>query len=165
MSAWPSAEPESPASPPFLIPVGDLLPHAGNVVLLDALLEVGPSHAMAELTVRDDGLFSQPDGSVPAWVGLEYMAQTVAAFSGYWRRQRGLGVDLGFLLGTRHFTCNASSFPCGTRLRVRADKVMDGVNDMSVFNCLVQGGSLHAECTLNVYLPKDSRAFLAGRST
>ncbi|MBS1214740.1 MAG: Beta-hydroxyacyl-(acyl-carrier-protein) dehydratase FabA/FabZ, partial [Proteobacteria bacterium] len=138
MSVWPSADPEPFNSRLKTFSIGELLPHSGNMILLDTLLDVGEDHIVTELAVRDDGLFSTADGTVPAWVGLEYMAQTVAAFSGYYRRLAGLEIELGFLLGTRHYECSVSAFPCGARLRVLAEKVMDGANDMSVFACLLE---------------------------
>ncbi len=133
------------------------------MVLLDRVMEAGEDHIVVELTVRDDGLFSSPDHTVPAWVGLEYMAQAIAAFSGYHRKCRGEAIGLGFLLGTRHYQCSVGSFPCGSRLRVRAEKIIEAANEMSVFGCAIEGGNIHAESKLNVLLPKDSKKFLAGK--
>jgi len=147
----------------FPYPVEALLPQSQAMCLLDRVLEAGEDHVVIELTVRDDGLFSTPDHKVPAWVGLEYMAQAIAAYSGYQRKCRGEGIGLGFLLGTRHYRCSVDSFPCGTSLRVRAEKVFDAANDMSVFNCTLEGLNIHANSTLNVLSPKDSKQFLAGK--
>ena len=133
------------------------------MVLLDRVVEAGEDYIVVELSVRDDGLFSVPGRAVPAWVGLEYMAQAIAAFSGYHRKCRGEAIDLGFLLGTRHYRCSAGSFPCGTRLRVRADKIIEAANDMAVFACAIEGGGIRADANINVLLPKDSKKFLAGK--
>jgi predicted hotdog family 3-hydroxylacyl-ACP dehydratase len=147
----------------FPYPVEALLPQSGAMALLDWVVEVDEEHIVAELTVRDDGLFSGPDRTVPAWVGLEYMAQTIAAFSGYHRKCRGEAIGLGFLLGTRHYRCSVGRFPCGTRLRVRADKIIEAANEMSVFACAIEGGGVHADAKINVFLPVDSKKFLAGK--
>jgi predicted hotdog family 3-hydroxylacyl-ACP dehydratase len=130
------------------------------MVLLDRVVEVGEAHIVVELTVRDDGLFSTPAAEVPAWVGVEYMAQAIAAFSGFHRRRRGEAIGLGFLLGTRHYQCSVGSFPCGTRLRVRAEKIVDAA-EMSVFDCHLESGHILADAKLNVLLPNDSKRFLA----
>jgi predicted hotdog family 3-hydroxylacyl-ACP dehydratase len=156
-----SGIPDKPAEFPYRVEA--LLPQSQNMVLLDSVLEVGDDHIVVELTVRDDGLFSSPDHTVPAWVGMEYMAQAIAAFSGYNRKCRGEAIGLGFLLGTRHYQCSAGSFPCGTRLRVRAEKVIEAANDMSVFDCAIEGGNIQASSMLNVLLPRDSTKFLAGK--
>lgn len=149
--------------PTFPYTVADLIPQSRQMVLLDRVLQVGDEHIVTELTVRDDGLFSQNDDSVPGWVGLEYMAQTIAAFSGYQRARRGEDIGLGFLLGTRHYQCSVGRFPCGTTLTVRADKIIEAANDMSVFNCTIEGEGISASSALNVLLPQDSQKFLSGK--
>jgi predicted hotdog family 3-hydroxylacyl-ACP dehydratase len=145
-------------------PIAELIPQSGRMCLLDSVVEVGEKHIVAELTVREDGLFSDAEGMVPAWVGMEYMAQTIAAFSGYQRKCRGLAIDLGFLLGTRGYECSPSRFPCGSRLRVSAEKVMDGINALSAFDCKIEGEAIHAFATINVFTPQDSKAFLAAKN-
>lgn len=147
----------------FPYAVASLLPQSGRMVLIDRVLEAGEGHITVELTVRDDGLFSAPDHSVPAWVGLEFMAQAVAAYSGYQRKQRGQTIDLGFLLGTRHYRCSAGSFRCGEKLTVRAEKIIEAANDMVVFDCRLEGDNIEATSKLNLLMPQDSQKFLAGK--
>lgn len=163
MSPCPSAVANAPARSSIPHSVAELLPQAGAMVLLDGILEIGEGHIVAELTVRDDGLFAGPGETVPAWVGMEYMAQTVAAYSGYRRRCRGEAVDLGFLLGTRLYECSSAGFPPGAKLRVRADSEIEGLNGLSVFACRLEGDGITAAAKLNVFLPADSRTYLAGK--
>lgn len=153
--------PDSPTAFPYAIET--LVPQSGRMVLLDRVLEVGDDHIVAELNVRDDGLFSNAEQHVPAWVGLEYMAQAIAAYSGYHRKCRGEAIGLGFLLGTRYFECSVGSFPCGAKLTVRAEKIIEAANDMSVFDCTISGQDINASSKLNVLLPQDSKKFLAGK--
>jgi predicted hotdog family 3-hydroxylacyl-ACP dehydratase len=143
--------------------VAELLPQSGRMVLLDDVLDIGDGYIVAALAVRDDGWFSEPDGTVPAWVGIEYMAQTVAAYSGYQRRIQGQAVDLGFLLGTRFYECSVGAFPCGATLTVHAAQEIEGYNGMSVFDCRIEGNRIAAAAKLNVFLPQDSRTYLAGK--
>lgn len=154
-----SGVPESSADFPYAVQA--LLPQSHRMVLIDRVVEADDSHIVVELTVRDDGLFSTPEHSVPAWVGLEYMAQAVAAFAGYQRRLRGLEIDLGFLLGTRFYQSSAGHFACGCRLRVRAEKIIEAANDMVVFDCCLQGDGVEATSKLNLLTPLDSKKFLA----
>lgn len=144
-------------------PIDSLLPQSGAMVLVDQVLEVGESHIEVALTVRDDGLFSDARHTVPSWVGMEYMAQTVAAFSGYHRRIRGEEIGLGFLLGTRHYQASKGHFACGSRLLVRAERIIETDDDMSVFHCVLQGDGVEANCRLNLLLPRDSKKFLYGK--
>jgi predicted hotdog family 3-hydroxylacyl-ACP dehydratase len=147
----------------FSYPIDALLPQSKNMVLIDHVLETGNEHIVVELTVRDDGLFSSPEQTVPAWIGLEYMAQIIAAFSGFHKMRRGEAIQLGFLLGTRYYESSVDHFACGTLLRVRAEKIIDAANDMSVFDCTLEGDNIFASSKLNVLLPQDSKKFLAGK--
>ncbi|MEB0015301.1 3-hydroxylacyl-ACP dehydratase, partial [Glaciimonas sp. Cout2] len=70
-------------------PIAELLPHSGNMILIDQVLSFDDEQIRTQLTVRPSGLFNRVDGSLPAWVGVELMAQSVAAFAGCRARQQG----------------------------------------------------------------------------
>jgi predicted hotdog family 3-hydroxylacyl-ACP dehydratase len=77
--------------------VEELVPHSGRMVLLNRVIEFDEDAMVAEVIVRDDGLFG--DGNmVPAWLGIEYMAQTIAVLGGMKRRLAGKPLNPGFLL-------------------------------------------------------------------
>lgn len=141
-------------------PVAELVPHAGDMILLDAVEAFDADSIDARLKVKPDGLFNLPDGSLPAWVGVEIMAQTVAAFAGCQARQAGLPVELGFLLGTRNFQCDVEQFPVGTALRIRALRSLQDDNGMGVFECHLDGPGIHAEARLNVFRPPEVASYL-----
>lgn len=144
-------------------PIETLLPQSHAMVLLDRIIEVGEDYVVVELVVREDGLFSDSNGAVPAWVGLEYMAQAIAAYSGYHKKCHGEEIQLGFLLGTRHYQCSVDHFDCGALLKVRAEKIIEAANEMSAFCCSIIGENIQANSILNVLLPSDSKQFLAGK--
>ena len=58
------------------------------MILIDRVLRFGDEDVETLATVRP-GLFSQDDGSLPAWVGVELMAQSIAAYAGCQARQAG----------------------------------------------------------------------------
>ncbi|MEB2344001.1 MAG: hypothetical protein OZ948_04620 [Deltaproteobacteria bacterium] len=58
--------------------VRELLPHDGPMVLVDRILRHGPSETACVVDVSTQDLFRDRDGSIPLWVGLEYMAQCSA---------------------------------------------------------------------------------------
>ena len=91
------ATPDKPAVLPY--PIETLLPQSLDMILLDRVVEIGEEHIVVELKVRDDGLFSSPEHTVPAWVGLEYMAQSIAAFSGYHKKMPRRGDCVGLFTG------------------------------------------------------------------
>lgn len=140
--------------------VTELIPHAAGMVLLDEVLAVDDQHAVASLTVRADGLFDDGRGRVPGWVGIEYMAQTVALYGGYQRLRRGLPVTLGFLLGTRRYQSNVASFAVGTRLEVEARMLLVEPSGLSSFECLLRGDGIEVSARLNAFQPDDIEPYL-----
>ena len=140
-------------------PIAELLPHAGDMILLDAVESFDDDSVTTRLKVQP-GLMSQPDGSLPAWVGVEIMAQSVAAFAGCQARQAGLPVELGFLLGTRSYRCDVERFPLGSELRIRAHRSLQDDNGMGVFECHLDGNGIHAEARLNVFRPPEVARYL-----
>lgn len=141
-------------------PVAELLPHAGDMILLDAVESFDAESITAQLQVKSAGLLNLPDGSLPAWAGIEIMAQTVAAFAGCQARLVGQPVELGFLLGTRSFQCNVEHFPAGSRLRIHAIRSLQDDNGMGVFECHLDGPDIHAEARLNVFRPPEVANYL-----
>lgn len=135
--------------------VPSLLPHAGAMVLLDRVIAADDESLCAEVTIRSDSLFCTADG-VGAWVGLEYMAQAIAAYAGYIAYRRGEAVKIGFLLGTRRYECERPFFSVGARLRIRIRRVFQSENGMGSFECRIDDGSAQlASVTLTVYQPVD----------
>lgn len=142
-------------------PPADLLPHAGDMILIDEVLGFGDEEIRTRISVRAGGLFNRPDGSLPAWVGVELMAQSVAAYAGCQARVKGEAVELGFLLGTRKFECNVEHFPIGSELIIHAQRSLQDDSGMGVFECHLSGPGIEASARLNVYRPPQSASYLA----
>ncbi len=136
------------------INVADILPHDGKMVLLDSVLEYDQESLTAELTVRNDNLFG--DGkTVPAWLGIEYMAQTVAAHGGMMCYLAGKPINPGFLLGSRRYISNISDFTVGTHLTVKVKRLIED-QGLAVFACQILGNGIDISAKLNVYQPDKS---------
>ncbi|MDZ3994208.1 hotdog family protein [Pseudomonas sp. Teo4] len=142
-------------------PLAELLPHAGDMILIDQIDSCDEEQIHARATVRQGGLFNRADGSLPAWFGVELMAQTVAAFAGCRARRQGQPVELGFLLGTRKYSCDVEHFPAGTELQLHASRSLEDENGMGVFECHLRGPGIHATARLNVYRPPQPASYLA----
>ena len=142
-------------------PLAQLLPHAGDMILIDQVLAFDQEQIHTRLTVRAGGLFNREDGSLPAWVGVELMAQSVAAYAGCRARVQGDPVELGFLLGTRKFECNVDHFPLGCELHIHALRSLEDDNGMGVFECHLTGPGIHATARLNVFRPPQADHYLA----
>jgi predicted hotdog family 3-hydroxylacyl-ACP dehydratase len=141
-------------------PLAELLPHAGDMILIDRILAFDDEQIQTFTTVKPGGLFSLEDGGLPAWVGIELMAQSVAAFAGCHARRRGDAVELGFLLGTRKFECNVESFPVGTELTIHGMRSLEDDNGMGVFECHIHAPGIHATARLNVFRPPQAAHYL-----
>lgn len=138
--------------------IDELVPHSGTMSLLDKVVEYGEDWLTAEVTVSPNTLFLTDD-AVPAWVGVEYMAQTIAAFAGILTKTHQQDVKLGFLLGTRKYTTSVSSFPIGTRLLICVEKELQSDDGLGVFNCSITADNIAVNARLNVFQPKDAELF------
>lgn len=141
-------------------PVATLLPHAGNMILIDEVQAYDATTLSARAVVRP-GPYSLPDGSLPPWLGMELMAQAVGAWAGCQARQAGEAVKLGFLLGTRRYECHGGNLPAGATLTIHVERGLMDASGMSVFECELRDDTrLLAHARLNVYQPKDPTAFI-----
>jgi predicted hotdog family 3-hydroxylacyl-ACP dehydratase len=137
-----------------------VVPHRGTLLQIDRLLGWDEESVRAELQVPADGVFNTEDG-VPAWVGVEYMAQTIAAWAGCRARSRGQKPSIGFLLGTRRYVCATPHFLPGARLQVEARCELMGDNGLGMFACrILQDGRELASANVSVYEPADAMAYL-----
>ena len=148
-----------------LRPIENYVPHRGAMLLLEKLLSADAESAVAQVTVPRDGLFLQ-DAGMPAWVGLEYMAQTVAAWAGWQSVQAGGAVKLGFLLGTRKYQCAQSFFAPGSVLRVSVRCELIGENGLGMFDCQIHAQDAEvATARISVYEPENGSAYIQNLDT
>ncbi|MFI3188554.1 3-hydroxylacyl-ACP dehydratase [Crenothrix sp. D3] len=131
--------------------IAELIPHSGRMVLLDRIIDFDELSLSAELTVRNDGLLGDAN-SVPAYAGIEYMAQAIAAYAGIQAKQVGEPIKIGFLLGTRRYTSNVGSFAVGTMLTLQVTKIIQD-DKLGVFDCKIHGAGIEITANLNVYQP------------
>jgi predicted hotdog family 3-hydroxylacyl-ACP dehydratase len=138
-----------------------LLPHSGQMVLLDRVLSVDNETLSAEVRLRPDSMLAGAAG-VGAWVGIEYMAQAIAAHAGWLAQQRGEPVKVGMLLGTRKYSASLDAFPLHCVLRVHVQRVLLADNGLGAFDCRidVEGGATAATATVTVFQPENFNQFL-----
>jgi predicted hotdog family 3-hydroxylacyl-ACP dehydratase len=121
------------------------------MVLLDNIIDFDEDSLSAELTVRNDGLLGDAN-SVPAYAGIEYMAQAIAAYAGIQAQLAGEPIKIGFLLGTRRYTSNVSSFAVGTHLTIHIKNIMQD-EKLGVFDCKIIATDIEVTANLTVYQP------------
>lgn len=137
-----------------LIPIEPLLPHRGPAIVLDGLTAVLDDGCIARARVREGAAYLDERGDMPAWAGLEMMAQAAAAFSGHRNTLSGRPVRVGYLLGTRSFTTTGSAFPVGTELEIEARVLFLDESGPSAFRCEIRrAGEIVATATLKAIEP------------
>lgn len=145
--------------------IHSLVPHSGAMSLLGRFVSADEENLTAEVRIGLDTMFLA-DGAVGAWVGVEYMAQAVAAHAGYTAKQRGEPVRVGFLLGTRRYACAVSGFALGSVLTIRVHRALQGENGLGAFDCRIEdvgadGGARElATATITVFQPDNVEEFL-----
>lgn len=128
------------------------LPHCGPMRVIDTLIDVNDVVAITQCTVREDHIFYDATvGGIPAWFGIELMAQTVAVFAGF--QNPSPAPAIGLLLSVRQFSSTQACYPLGTTLMLKATKsYLDanvGVFDTEIYDqeqCI-------AVARLNTYQP------------
>ena len=147
-----------------------LLPHSGRMVLLDSITDYGDHHLTATAAIGEDHILLQ-NGHLPCMLGMEIMAQGIAALTGCHAANAGQPVRLGFLLGTRKLNLFADFIPLHTRLLIQVQESMMDSTGFGVFDCslhwtdapeherhLLPADGLLIEAALNVYSPQDETA-------
>lgn len=141
-----------------------LVPHAGPMVLLDRVIAVDEETLCAEVRIGPETLFCDGQG-VGAWVGVEYMAQAIAAHAGYAAHLRGKPVKVGLLLGSRRYECSRPNFALGSVLHVHVQRVLQSENGLGAFECRIEfandpSGVAAATATITVFQPENVSDFL-----
>lgn len=154
-----------PAEPDFPCAAEPYLPHAAPMALLDDITACGSEDIQCQVHIDSSTLFAGPDG-VPNWVGVEYMAQAIAAWAGVQARRRGEPVKIGFLVSTRKMNCAVDAFPLCRSLNVFAQRVSISENGLATFDCRIELDQRElVSARINVFQPADPEAFLKGEAT
>lgn len=136
-----------------------ILPHAGAMILLSRVLEHESGRTVCEARAGAHALARDASGGQPAWMGLEYMAQCVAAHAGLVGWTQGEPPRMGFLVGVRQVELLARRFRPGQRLVATARHVWGGTQGMVSFDCELadgESGGLLARGRINCFMPAGS---------
>jgi predicted hotdog family 3-hydroxylacyl-ACP dehydratase len=136
-------------------PMEAVIPHRAPMVLLDAVLAHAEDETTCVVSIRKDSPFREPDGLVPGWVGLEYMAQCIAAHAGLVEHAAGRMPAIGFLIGARRVALHADGYRPGQVLHVTVRRLW-GQARLGAFVCSIRDSrtdAVLADGTLSAYLP------------
>jgi predicted hotdog family 3-hydroxylacyl-ACP dehydratase len=135
-------------------PLEQLVPHRYPMILLDRMVEFGAGCGAFEIDIHERSPFLSRE-AVPSYVGLEYMAQAIAAYSGYQRYRLGKTIEVGFLLGAPKFTSYCRQFCIGQSLRIEVQHVW-GETQLARFACAIRAAGsreLLQQAELSVFRP------------
>jgi predicted hotdog family 3-hydroxylacyl-ACP dehydratase len=144
-----------------LPPVEGLVPHRGESLLLDCVLEHDDESTVARVVVGSRKCLEKADGTVAPWVALEYMSQCIAAHENMLTADDGGSRTPGYLTAAVGVRFHRSCFEAGERLRVRTRRVR-GRLGLGVFShfCTVHEenegveGRLLVEGRLTISIPR-----------
>ena len=146
----------------MLDPIIDLVPHSGKMAILDHLISADDHQATSTVSIHSGSMFFIRGKGVPVWIGIEYMAQTIAALSGYHAKLKGEAVKIGLLVGCRKSICHVPHFGEGWNLNVQVTHVWEA-EGMAVFDCVISADdNILMEANINVYQPENIEAYLRG---
>ncbi|WKE63989.1 3-hydroxylacyl-ACP dehydratase [Gallaecimonas kandeliae] len=135
--------------------------HRAPMLLLDRVLAADEESARCEVHIHPGSPFADERG-VPMWVGIEYMAQSIAVFAGIQAEKAGEPIKPGFLLGTRRLESEVPYFGFGEALVVEVRQALSQEDGLSVFSCTVTASQGAQRAQLTVFQPRDAKAYLAG---
>ena len=138
--------------------IAALLPHEAPMILIDRLIDVAELTIHCQVNIQPDGMFfdKQVNGT-PPWVGIEFMAQAIAAWAGYHANLKGKPSPVGFLLGSRRYNSHGDVYKQGQVLDIYAEQLMES-DGMSAFSCRIEcEGEELATSQLNVFAPSQEK--------
>ncbi len=146
--------------PGFTYTPEQTLPHRDALLLIDEIVDYEAEAVRCRVHVRRDSLFCGDDG-VPAWVGLEYMAQAMGVYSGIELLQKGQPPRIGFLIGTRRYESSVPAFAIGARLEISAHVTLWEEDRLYAFDCAIhESGRKLAWGEIKAFRPLDVHAYL-----
>lgn len=136
--------------------VADYLPHDAPMIFIDKIIEYQTNTLKTETTITSQSpYFDASLSGVPNYVGIEYMAQTVAALAGIEAKERDDIIRIGFLLGSRKLQLHAPLYRLGESYQTRVTRLYQEDTGLAVFECqILNQDNIIAEANINVFQPQ-----------
>lgn len=148
-----------------LPPIEELLPQRDIMRLLDGVEAWRPDGIVARAHCEPHAWYANDAGAMPSWIGIELMAQAIAAHVNLLARDPGAPIRRGVLIGTRSYRAQQTRLTADTPLTVRADVVFRDASGLGAYDCTIASGQdTLAEATIKVFEPDDFDAFVRGEA-
>lgn len=140
--------------------ISTIMPHGPPMVLLDRYVESDDASLTAEVDITDTSPFFEAGFGIPAYIGIEYIAQAISAFNGFAALTENKKITPGFLLGSRNVTLKTPYFPVGKTVRVFVN-VSFNDGEMAVFEGEISlDGDVLVQARINAFQPADPMAYI-----
>jgi predicted hotdog family 3-hydroxylacyl-ACP dehydratase len=144
-------------------PIEAIIPHRGSMLLIDAVDTFSEETLSAHAAVESHAWYADADGAMPAWIGIELMAQAIAAHVALLAMRGGDRARPGVLLGSRSYKALQPTFAGGARLTIRVAELLRSEEGHGAYECTIHHGDVCcAEAVIKVFQPPDFQSFIEG---
>ncbi|MGY6255962.1 hotdog family protein [Paraburkholderia caledonica] len=144
-------------------PIEAIIPHRGTMLLIDAVTAFDEQTLSARATVHADAWYADAQGAMPAWIGIELMAQSIAAHVALLAMRGGGRARPGVLLGSLSYKALQPSFAGGAQLLIHATELLRSDEGHGAYECTIHHDDVCcAEAVIKVFQPSDFQSFIEG---
>jgi predicted hotdog family 3-hydroxylacyl-ACP dehydratase len=144
-------------------PITEIIPHRGTMLLLDHVTACSDDTLSAHANVNANAWYADEHGAMPAWIGIELMAQSVAAHVSLIAMRAGEQARPGVLLGTRSYQAHVSAFARDAQLVISVREVLRSEEGHGAYECAIEhDGQRLADAVIKVFQPLDFKSFIEG---
>ena len=140
-------------------PIEELLPHRYGMLLVDRVVDWDPSSTTVSARPSADAWYAEANG-MPSRIGIELMAQAIAAHVSVVAWSKGEPPKKGVLLGARSYRATRPHFAPGSELIVKATRAFSDDTGMGAYDCTIGNA---AQARILVFEPPDFEAFIAAQ--
>ncbi len=143
--------------------VNELVPHRAPMILIDQIIKHSPNNLITQVHITTESPYYDAQTlGVPNYVGIEYMAQSIAALAGAEAKAKGEEIRIGFLLGSRKLVMDIPQYDLGQTYQVEVTRLYQEDSGLAVFDCYISHqGKQVSSANVNVFQPKDTKAYIA----
>ena len=138
--------------------ISALIPHSGKMILLEKVIYRDAERIDCLMTISAEDPFADERGNVPAYIGLEYMSQGVAAHGSLNKDNEAERGKIGFFVGSRKVEMFVQEFCPQQELLISANLVLEQ-EGFGVFDCVVRNagdGEILMSGRLNFFQPENN---------
>ena len=133
-------------------PIKDLIMHSGNMQFIDDIIKITDHNIICQSVIKPHNPYwDHKSNCLPSWIGIEFMAQSIAIWSGYHYYISNQKIPMGLLLGTRNYNSYTHKFNLDETIIMQAELLIKNVSS-AAFNCSIHAQEhLLAESQINIF--------------